>query len=197
MEIFRWLLKWSILQVYFKYTGSILPKYIWSILLVYLKYTSNILEVHFQYTSTYQIQEEEEEYFKSTLFQQKKYIQSIYCEFNHHSNVKLNYSSNILQSYFQEVYFTYTLKILQLYFRSIVQVYFTKKSWPFFRIHLSQWTTLWKEFTCLKIAQSQFATKSPEMRDTHQIDIQRMKGWCSFSAFLWFWTWELWFAKLH
>ena len=45
------LLKWGMLEVYFKYTGSILPKNIWSILPsileAYFKYTLSILQVYF------------------------------------------------------------------------------------------------------------------------------------------------------
>ena len=40
------LLKWSLIWVYFNYTGSIFPKYVWSI------YTSNILKACFEYTSS-------------------------------------------------------------------------------------------------------------------------------------------------
>ena len=67
--------------------------------------------------------------------------------------MKLNLHFNV---YGLEVYFNYILSILQLCLRSILQEYFTpKKSYPLLRIHLSQWTTLWIEFNCLKAAESQ------------------------------------------
>ena len=80
------LLKWSILEVYFKYTGSIFPKYIWSVLQLYLKHILNLLQVYFKYTSTCWVTEEEEEeeevYFKSLLFRQKEYIWSTFVKLN-------------------------------------------------------------------------------------------------------------------
>ena len=94
------LLKWSILDVYFKYTGSIFPKYIWSVLQLYLKHILNLLQVYFKYTSTCWVTEEEEEeeevYFKSLLFRQKEYIWSTFVKLNW---LNLKYTSSILELY--------------------------------------------------------------------------------------------------
>ena len=71
--------KYYILETYWKYTSKVYLKHTSSILETYFKYTSSILEIYFIHTSTWWITEEEV-YFKSILFQQKKYIWSTFCE---------------------------------------------------------------------------------------------------------------------
>ena len=86
----------------------------------------------------------------------------------------------VLKAYFLEVYFKYILqKIMDL-----------------FRVHLSQWTTLWIGFNCLKAAESQW-----RLTFNHQISVESLilirlifEGWKAesvFSATLWFWNWYL------
>ena len=117
----------NILQTYWKYTSK-----------VYLKYTSTCwiteeevyykwFEAHFVKLNQYLLCKLEL-YFKYTLIILKVYFLEVYCQ----------YILSILP-----VYLKYTFNILQLYFINILEVYFTKKSCTVFRVHLSQWTTLW------------------------------------------------------
>ena len=85
----------------FKYTSNILEVYFQSM----FKYKS-IPQIYFKYTSTCQITEEEV-YFKSMLFRQKKYIRSKFCKIKSVFQCKL------------EVYFKYTLSILKVYFLKV------------------------------------------------------------------------------
>ena len=88
------LLKWGMLEVYFKYTGSILPKNIWSILPsileAYFKYTLSILQVYFNLLN-YRRRSSSLYYFNK-----RSTFEAHFVKLNQHFNVNLKYTSSIL-----------------------------------------------------------------------------------------------------
>ena len=169
-----------------------------------VKYTLSTLQIYLKYTSTCWITEEEV-YFKSILFRQKKFIWSTFCEIKsvYIFNVNLKYTLIIVKMYFPGLCCKYTLSILSVNFNCTSEVYFKytlqKNHGHFIEfICLSGPLYRFSSIVCRQqchcedlLLNHQFPRNPCYSLDWHLKD----ESWGSFSAIFWFWTWDLWFGR--
>ena len=104
------------------------------------------------------------------------------------------YILNILKIYFLGIHFKYTLSIFWLCIRSKLQQYFLKKDHGLFLgfICINEPLYEWNSIVWRLQSHSEdllLTIKPRDIFDSHWVDLQRMKGWCSFFATSWLWTW--------